>query len=208
MKIVLSGKTMAFRHVRALKPSHSATPSEDSFPDILPRKAEKGVNHSPLQPSSSGGTLSARLYAVNTAIPVLQERISPVLDTATRLLVVTCRRGRELKRKEVVLGLMPTEELVGSIVELRVDLVLCAALSEALHRALKRRGIRVRRHLCGPIDAILQAFRRGQLDREEFRMPGCWRPKVHAEPDQDQRPVKLPGSGRHEADTALEKTQA
>lgn len=142
--------------------------------NIPPCKAERDRDYSHPQRTTAAGTLSAPLSDVNIAIPVLHERISPVLDTATRLLLVSHRRGKEVGRKEVVPGLMPTERLAESLVELRVDLLLCAALSEALLRALDRRGIRVRHHLCGPVESILQAFCCGQLDREEFRMPGCW----------------------------------
>jgi hypothetical protein len=56
---------------------------------------------------------------------------------------------------------------------LRVDLLRCAALSESLRRALEHRGVRVRPHFCGAVEAVLQAFCHGRLDREEFRMPGC-----------------------------------
>lgn len=108
------------------------------------------------------------------ALPVLQGRISPVLDTAMRLLVVTCRRGKEVERREIILSPLPAQALADRVAQLRVDVLLCAALSEALHRALEPRGIRVRQHLCGPVEAVLSAFRCGQLDREEFRMPGCW----------------------------------
>ena len=91
-----------------------------------------------------------------------------------RLLIVNCRRGQEVARREIVLSPLPTEALAQSVGELGVDLLLCAALSENLHRALQRRGIRIRQHLCGPVEAVLAALRSGQLDREEFRMAGCW----------------------------------
>lgn len=170
--------------------------------DILLCNAERNGNYGLPQRTTAAGTLSAPLSDVNIAIPVLQERISPVLDTATRLLLVTHRRRKEVERKEVILGPMSTEALAGSIVELRVDLLLCAALSEGLHRALERRGIRVRRHLCGPVEAILQAFWRGQLDREEFRMPGCWGHNFRNEPGRNRRSVKIGRPARKEARTA------
>jgi predicted Fe-Mo cluster-binding NifX family protein len=113
------------------------------------------------------------------AMPVSQERISPVLDAAARMLVVNCQRGKEMGRREVLLGPLAAESLAGSMAELRVDLLLCAALSESLRRALELRGVRVRPHLCGPVEEVLRAFCHGQLDREEFRMPGCW--GTHAE---------------------------
>lgn len=120
------------------------------------------------------GTFIAFQPGVTIAIPVSQERISPVLDTAARLLLVTRRRGKEVARREFVLGPLPPEGLARSVAELHVTVLLCAALSEPLLRALERRGVRVTPHLCGEVESVLRAFSRGQLRRDEFRMPGCW----------------------------------
>jgi predicted Fe-Mo cluster-binding NifX family protein len=57
--------------------------------------------------------------------------------------------------------------------------LLCAALSEPLLRALERRGVRVKPHLCGEVESVLRAFDCGQLRRDEFRMPGCWGQHSH-----------------------------
>ncbi len=100
--------------------------------------------------------------------------MSPVLDTAVRLLVVTRRNGAEVSRREFVLHPLPPEALARSVAELHVDVLLCGALSEPLLRDLQKRGVRVRAHLCGEVDAVLRAFCSRRLAREEFRMPGCW----------------------------------
>lgn len=123
----------------------------------------------------------ASLSAVTIAIPVLQNRISPVLDTATHLLLVTRRRGREVGRKEYVLSPLPPEALARSLVELRVDVLLCAALSGLLSQALQRGNVRVRSHLCGEVDSVLRAFCGGRLNRDEFRMPGCLGAHLHGQ---------------------------
>jgi predicted Fe-Mo cluster-binding NifX family protein len=122
----------------------------------------------------AGGTTLALVSVVTIAIPILQERISPVLDTAARLLLVTRRRGKEVARREFILGPLPTEGLAQSVAELRVDVLLCAALSQGLQRELERRGVRVKPHLCGETEAVLQAYCCDRLNRPEFRMPGCW----------------------------------
>jgi predicted Fe-Mo cluster-binding NifX family protein len=109
-------------------------------------------------------------------MPISQERISPLLDAAARLLLVTCQQGKEVARKEFVLSPLSPEELARSVAELRVDVLLCAALSQGLQRELERRGVRVQPHLCGEIEAVLQAFRCDRLKQPEFRMPGCWGP--------------------------------
>ena len=108
------------------------------------------------------------------AIPIWQDRISPVLDAATRLLVVTRRHGVTAQRREVILGPLDPEALAQSVAELHVNVVLCAALSEVLRRALSKHGVRVRSHLCGEVDAVLHAFCCRRLTQDKFRMPGCW----------------------------------
>lgn len=121
------------------------------------------------------GMVFAREHGVRIAVPICDGRVSPVLDTAVRLLVVHRRRGEEVERRESLLGPLPLETLVQSILELGVDVVLCAAVSEPLRHALERRGVRLEMHLCGEVDALLAAFCGGRWRRADFRMPGCWR---------------------------------
>jgi predicted Fe-Mo cluster-binding NifX family protein len=110
---------------------------------------------------------------VTIAIPIWQNRVSPVLDAATRLLLITRHRGREVGRKEIVLSPMPAVDLASNLAAFEVDVLLCAAVSEPLLRALEARGIRVERHVCGDLQEVLQAFCGRHLWRPEFRMPGC-----------------------------------
>ena len=106
-------------------------------------------------------------------MPILQKRISPLLDTAARLLIVTRHRGKEVLRKEIVLTPLPPAELADNLATLDVDVLLCAALSNELQRELERNGVQVKPHFCGEAEAVLQAFYRGCLNRQIFRMPGC-----------------------------------
>ena len=108
------------------------------------------------------------------AIPTFQGRVSPVFDAASRLLVVHRRRGRKLERREFVLGILAPDALARSVAELRVDVLLCAAISEPLRLALERGGVRVEHHLCGEVEELLAAFCAGNCRCAEFRMPGCW----------------------------------
>ena len=147
------------------------------------------------------GTFIALLSSVTIAIPVSQERISPVLDAAVCLLLVTRRRGKEVERKEFVLSPLPPEGLARSVAELRVDVLLCAALSEPLLRALERRGVRVKPHLCGEVESVLRAFDCGQLRRDEFRMPGCWGQHSHGGCCRHQRVARHGKSSGKETQT-------
>ena len=106
-------------------------------------------------------------------VPVWQDRVSPVFDTACCLLVVRREHGREIERKEFVLGALAADLLVRRLAELQVNVLLCAAISEPLRLALERGGVRVEPHLCGEVAALLAAFYTGNWRRPEFRMPGC-----------------------------------
>ena len=105
-----------------------------------------------------------------------------MFDTAARLLVVRRKHGREVERKEFLLGALALNELVSSVAELRVNVLLCAAISEPLRLALERGGVRVEPHLCGEVEALLAAFCAGKCRRSEFRMPGCWEPHCCCRP--------------------------
>jgi predicted Fe-Mo cluster-binding NifX family protein len=112
---------------------------------------------------------------MKVAIPICRNRISPVLDAAARLLVLTEQRGKEVDRREFTLEPQTPEALASCIAELSVDVLLCAALTEPLLRELEVRGIWVRSHLCGEVEEILQAFYRGRLAWNQYVMPGCFR---------------------------------
>lgn len=120
------------------------------------------------------GTTAASREAMTVAIPIWQGRVSPVLDTAGRLLVVTRHRGKEVNRREFVLTPLPGEALTSTCVELHVNVLICGAISQLLEVGLCRSGVLVIARVCGEIEPVLQAYLAHRLDSPEFRMPGCW----------------------------------
>jgi len=110
---------------------------------------------------------------MTVAVPIWQGRVSPVFDAASRLLVVRRERERELGRKEFALGAVASDALARTVLDLGVDVLLCAAISEPLRFALERGGVRVEGNLCGDVEALLRAFTAGTWRDPEFRMPGC-----------------------------------
>ena len=115
------------------------------------------------------------------AIPICQGRVSPVFDTAARLLVVHRQRGREIERREFALGVLGPDALARSVAELQVNVLLCAAISGPIRLALEQAGVRVNPHLCGEVEALLTAFCAGRCRRAEFQMPGCRASKLRQE---------------------------
>lgn len=163
----------AFRHTGPQGVSHFATRPGAGLTENCLIVAEKGQEPALRPCHPLVGTLGALTRSVRIAIPIWQQRVSPVLDAASRLLLVTRRRGRKAERTELGLCPLPAEDLVRRVAAQQVDVVLCAALSAPLLRALERCGIRVRPHLCGEVEAVLRAFGRGRLGDPALRMPGC-----------------------------------
>ena len=107
------------------------------------------------------------------AVPNCQGRVSPVFDVATRLFLVRLKGEAELERKEVVLFEKEPDQMVRSLGELGIGVLICGAISQGLQAALELVGIRVVAHVCGDIEAVVAAYRTGRLNRPEFMMPGC-----------------------------------
>lgn len=110
---------------------------------------------------------------MTVAIPIWQDRVSPVFDAASRLLVVRRGRARELERKEFALGAVASDALARTVLDIGVDVLLCAAISEPLRFALERGGVRVEDNLCGEVESLLRAFNAGTWRDPKFQMPGC-----------------------------------
>jgi predicted Fe-Mo cluster-binding NifX family protein len=107
------------------------------------------------------------------AIPNFEGRISPVLDVAARLLLIRVESGKEVAREQVAIAENRPDQLIRTCEELRVDVLICGAISQPLACWLADAGVRVVSHLCGEIETIFCAFLTDTLNRAEFRMPGC-----------------------------------
>jgi predicted Fe-Mo cluster-binding NifX family protein len=107
------------------------------------------------------------------AIPNCQGRVSPVFDVAARLVLVRLKGEAELERKDVVLFEKQPDGIVRSLGELGIQVLICGAISQGLQVALEQVGIRVVAQICGELDSVIGAYRRGTLGQPEFAMPGC-----------------------------------
>lgn len=116
------------------------------------------------------------LHGMRIAIPQWQGRISPVLDTATQLLVAEPQPDGRIRREQHALKASDTLGRASELVRLGVEVVLCGAVSATLASVLASAGVRVLAFLCGPVDEILQAWLAGSLLRHStYAMPGCQR---------------------------------
>lgn len=100
-------------------------------------------------------------------------RVSPVLDVAQRLRVVSIDAKTSTDQRDVALA---AESLCGRVQEIQateIDVLICGALSRPLEAALAAAGIHVLAQICGDVEGVLQAYLTGRLTERAFLMPGC-----------------------------------
>jgi predicted Fe-Mo cluster-binding NifX family protein len=107
------------------------------------------------------------------AIPVWSGRVSPVFDVAKRLLVVDVDGGSEVSRGEVRLEDTRPWTRATHLAQLKVNTLICGAISRPLESMLGSVHVRVVPLACGSVEQVLGAFLAGNLAEDAFLMPGC-----------------------------------
>lgn len=106
------------------------------------------------------------------AIPVWQDRISPVFDSSRRLLLVDLADLKVAARQEIELG-GESAERVRRLSDSAVETLICGAISESLAEQVLAAGIRLIPFVAGEVSEILDAYADARLPSPEFLMPGC-----------------------------------
>ncbi|RJR43162.1 MAG: hypothetical protein C4576_15020 [Desulfobacteraceae bacterium] len=111
-------------------------------------------------------------FSMRLAFPVWENRISPVLDTATRFLIVDVDDHGEPSRLELLLDGNDISRKCRKIGSLGVNGVICGAVTRRFSEMLAERGIHVVPGVSGRPDEILDAWLEGRLIDPRFLMPG------------------------------------
>ncbi len=105
-------------------------------------------------------------------VPVFRNRVSPVLDACTRMVLVGPNEGEGTVTRAVSIGGCSLFDRAGELKRLGVGTVICGAVSEAFSRLIEAEGIELISGVSGEVGEVLAAYRNGTLNQERFRMPG------------------------------------
>jgi predicted Fe-Mo cluster-binding NifX family protein len=106
------------------------------------------------------------------AISIWEDKISPLLDTASKLLIIENGTQKESPRYEVHLLKQDISKKCRFIQGFNIDVLICGAVSRQFSEMLKASGIEVISGISGPVGDVLKAYQQGGSLSSEFFMPG------------------------------------
>ena len=106
------------------------------------------------------------------AIPVFESRVSPVLDSCQRLVVVDIADGCEIRRQEISFDKMSIHERIEIIARWGIRKIICAGISDVMCKFLAGKNIALVSGIAGEFEKIINAYICSRLDNECFAMPG------------------------------------
>jgi predicted Fe-Mo cluster-binding NifX family protein len=106
-------------------------------------------------------------------IPVWDRWVSPVFDTASKLIVVEVRENKETSRSEELIPEGAFPQRTRRVAELGIDVLICNAISRPLADMLSVAGAEVIPWRSGPVEEIIKAYLAGRLGHPSFLIPGC-----------------------------------
>jgi predicted Fe-Mo cluster-binding NifX family protein len=106
-------------------------------------------------------------------VPIWEDKISPVLDTASKLLILDTADDNSISRTETLFDEQDMSRRCFRICKLAADIVICGAVSRTFSERLKASGIHMIQGISGKTEDIIDAYFNGNLRQSRFLMPGC-----------------------------------
>ena len=91
------------------------------------------------------------------AIPIWEEKVSPVFDTAIRLLVVEVENNKEASRFLYFIDENDLAQKCNRIRKLKLDILICGAVSHPFLHMLLASGLNVIQQISGSVEEVLEA---------------------------------------------------
>ena len=107
------------------------------------------------------------------AIPIWDNKVSPVMDTASNLLIIETDGQKESARFEVYLEEQDISRRCHRIQGLEIDVLICGAICRSLAGMLLASDIHIISEISGLVEDVLKAYLQGTLADSKLFMPGA-----------------------------------
>jgi predicted Fe-Mo cluster-binding NifX family protein len=107
------------------------------------------------------------------AISIWKNRVSPVMDSANRILSIDYFDGNEIGRKISSIPQLNDIHKAEFFKSQQIKILICGAISIRMHQILTASHIEIIPFIRGSIDQVIDAFNKGELQNGNFFLPGC-----------------------------------
>lgn len=112
---------------------------------------------------------------MKVVLTIWENRISPVADSAQKLLVAEIDNQRIVGRRLEGFSGNSLLNRARKLSDLEGDIFICGAISEFFASLVEGYGIRLIPFICGEVETVLDAYLEDSLQDPRFLMAGCLR---------------------------------
>jgi predicted Fe-Mo cluster-binding NifX family protein len=110
---------------------------------------------------------------MKVALTVWENRISPLFDSASMLLVAEIESRGIIKKQLEPFSCESAFSRAARLDDLGVNVLICGAISDVYAGLIDARSIQIVPFAKGAVDEVLEAYMRGDIYKKDYRMPGC-----------------------------------
>ncbi len=112
-------------------------------------------------------------HLMKVAFAQWDHRVAPVFDIARQLHIIEVTAGHIVATTDELLpDDLPVQKAL-RLADLGIGTLVCGAISRSLHELISAYGIQIMPFVAGELDDVIQAWLRGDLNRDVYAMPGC-----------------------------------
>jgi len=117
--------------------------------------------------------LNRRSNDLKLALTIWGNRISPVFDSARKLLIVEVKNTKVVKRQYKTINFEMASDLAQILPDLKINILICGAISKGFSDVIETSAIKLIPFITGHVDAVLESYIENNRVIAEFFMPGC-----------------------------------
>ncbi len=92
------------------------------------------------------------------AVPVFQDRISPLMDVSNRYMIYETEDGEIKQKIDINLNADAEPQRVEKLKDIGVDTIICGAISGYVAGIVGEKGMRLLPMIYGPIDEVIDSY--------------------------------------------------
>ncbi len=110
---------------------------------------------------------------MKTAFSNWHKRIAPLFDTAKQIHLIEVESGQIIQETQETPATGSPVQMALSLSELNINTLVCGAISRPLYEMVSAYGIKIIPFVTGDLGEVIAAWLNGNLEHEDFAMPGC-----------------------------------